>query len=589
MAYHHRMTPEHQNLRACLNRRLVAGLQPDGHWASTLSSSALSTAVAAFALHRHDRDRNQTAVDAGLDWLRQPRNDDGGWGDTVHSPSNPSTTLLAWSALAAAPADDAVGHAAGLWIEDRLGTRQPDGLAQAVLAFYGRDRTFSVPILTMTALAGRLGQGRAAWEQVPQLPFELAVLPRACFRLLRLQVVSYALPALIAVGLVRFVKGPPRPLAGWRYLVVPRLLRLLQRLQPDNGGFLEAPPLTGFVLMCLAAAGHGDHPVAQRAADFLQHAQRPDGSWPIDTNLDTWVTSLAVAALGHDPGEYLAPAQQKRVRDYLLQNQQQTTHPFTRSPPGGWGWTHADGAVPDADDTAGALGALHRLDTQTPAAKAAAQNGVRWLLGRQNADGGMPTFCRGWGRLPFDQSCPDLAAHALDAVDRWLPHLPDALRQRSERAAARLLDYLARAQTTDGTWLPLWFGNQQTPTRENPVYGTARVLSVLLRLQHVQADVDGICRNAVRWLVRAQNADGGWGGAEQTPASVEETGLALHALAAADDCHDAIDRGLDYLQRAFDEPTSPPAQPIGLYFSALWYSEERYPLLFAAAALNACR
>jgi hypothetical protein len=31
-------------------------------------------------------------------------------------------------------------------------------------------------------------------------------------------------------------------------------------------------------------------------------------------------------------------------------------------------------------------------------------------------------------------------------------------------------------QRADGSWVPLWFGNQDHPAEENPVYGTAKVL-----------------------------------------------------------------------------------------------------------------
>jgi squalene-hopene/tetraprenyl-beta-curcumene cyclase len=32
-----------------------------------------------------------------------------------------------------------------------------------------------------------------------------------------------------------------------------------------------------------------------------------------------------------------------------------------------------------------------------------------------------------------------------------------------------------------------------------------------------------------------------------------------------------------------------PAAPVGLYFARLWYSEELYPLIFAAGALESAR
>src|SRR5262249_3708503 len=49
----------------------------------------------------------------------------------------------------------------------------------------------------------------------------------------------------------------------------------------------------------------------------------------------------------------------------------------------------------------------------------AAKAGVSWLLDLQNRDGGWPTFCRGWGHLPFDRSSADISAHALRAFAAW--------------------------------------------------------------------------------------------------------------------------------------------------------------------------
>jgi len=54
-------------------------------------------------------------------------------------------------------------------------------------------------------------------------------------------------------------------------------------MQPASGGYLEAAPLTSFVVMSLAASGRVEHPVVQQGVKFLVDSVRPDGSWPIDT------------------------------------------------------------------------------------------------------------------------------------------------------------------------------------------------------------------------------------------------------------------------------------------------------------------
>ena len=90
---------------------------------------------------------------------------------------------------------------------------------------------------------------------------------------------------------------------------------------------------------------------------------RPDGSWPIDTNLATWVTTLSVNALAACPTQqHPLDAERKRaIRDWLLAQQYREEHPYTHAAPGGWAWTPLPGGVPDADDTAGALLALRNL------------------------------------------------------------------------------------------------------------------------------------------------------------------------------------------------------------------------------------
>ena len=300
------MTEFHSNVRqALLDRRNAAG-----HWEGRLSSSALSTATAIVAIATA-RDAGvgppnaDALVEGGLRWLVATRNADGGWGDTTDSVSNISTTALVWSALAygRTPDASAAGDSAAAWIARAAGSSAPEALASALAARYGKDRTFSVPILTACAIAGRLGE--SGWSLVPPLPFELAALPRGFFAALRLPVVSYALPALIAMGLARHRRGPHVPFIGLlRSLVTWRVLRVLDGLQPQGGGFLEATPLTAFVTMSLIAAREHRHPVVDRALTFLVRSAHDDGCWAIDTNLTTWVTTLSVNALGADPGGF---------------------------------------------------------------------------------------------------------------------------------------------------------------------------------------------------------------------------------------------------------------------------------------------
>ena len=551
-----------------------------GLWEGQLASSSLATATACMALSLADWKTHAPALQKGLAWLDTQQNSDGGFGDTDRSRSNLSTSFLVWSLNGRLGREN---PALGRYIEQLVDTTNPASMAEAVAARYGKDRTFSVPILMMGALGFRLGALPSAWKHVPALPFELAAVPRRLFAIVRMPVVSYALPALIAIGRARHVNAPSSSpfMRLLRRAVRERVLRLLTEIQPTSGGFLEAVPLTAFVTMALVAAGQADHPVAQRGIRFLAQSQREDGSWPIDTNLATWNTTLATKALD---GRFPNTEQRQAVIDWLLNQQYHVRHPYTDAAPGGWAWTDLSGGVPDADDTPGALLALATLQKsgeEIPASRLrkSVEAGVRWLLDLQNGDGGIPTFCRGWGNLPFDRSAPDLTAHTLRAWAAWHDFLPSPLRRRVDAARKRALRYLAASQQPDGSWLPLWFGNQYRDDEQNPTYGTAMVTLALDAR-------DPMAKRGWEWLRQNGNPDGGWGAGAGSPSSVEETALAVEAL-AREGASDALRRGTAWLIRSTDGGRRFRASAIGFYFARLWYFEELYPVIWTAGALRA--
>ena len=605
--------------RARVVERLLAERNSAGHWTGELSSSALSTATAMTALILARKNSTlpipQAAIESGGRWLAANRNSDGGWGDTVRSRSNLSTTTLCWAALGAAGArdEDEVIKRAKEWIRREIGfasgagngadvERFRDALTEAIIRSYGKDRTFSVPILTLCALAGRLGEGADGWRRVIALPFELAAFPRRWFAALRLPVVSYALPALIAIGQARHFHRPPRNpvIQFFRNLSRERTLKILAEIQPSNGGFLEATPLTSFVVMSLAGSGQASNVVTRKGVEFLLGSQRPEGSWPIDTNLATWVTTLSINALGKEVA--LAMPNSGAIRKWILGQQYRGIHPYTGAAPGGWAWTDLPGGVPDADDTAGALLALKNLaeGKNDPEVLEAVSMGAKWLLGLQNSDGGIPTFCRGWGALPFDRSAPDLTAHAIRAWLGWAGEVGDELKLKLQRAMSRGVEYLRRTQGSDGSWVPLWFGNQFDPDLLNRTYGTARVLVALAEcarapeIRQAIGNVEEMILKGVSWLESTQTMEGGWSGTKGGPPSIEETALSIEALAEvgrsigsqAARMKEAAGRGAAWLAARMESGQGCEASPIGFYFARLWYFESMYPLVFAAGALR---
>lgn len=588
-----KIKPELQQALTLAKSRLMHAMSPAGFWKGELSSSALSTAVAVTALVYADSKAHQAPIKDGLNWLSRNINPDNGWGDSPGSKSNLSTTLLSWSALCLA-GDISQNHnqtirRAESWIIDRIGNFEPGTIASAVLSYYGNDRTFSAPILLMCALCGRLGEGRERWRMVPQLPLELAAFPHQLFKWLRLPVVSYAIPALIAIGMARHSHSPSE-FALTRFLrnrITTRTLRILENIQPQNGGYLEAAPLTGFVVMSLVASGYRFHKVTSRGTRFLLQSQRSDGSWPIDTNLATWVTTLSVNALSscEEDKQTIPHRQRKAILEWLLLQQFKKEHIFTHAAPGGWSWTDLPGGVPDADDTSGVLLALHNLGHVGERTRQAATEGIKWLLDLRNRDGGIPTFCRGWGKLPFDRSCPDITAHALRVWAAWRTDLDTNLQPRIDTAIRKGIRYLASIQRESGSWVPLWFGNQWLKDGKNPIYGTAQVVMALKHkgLRDLSG-VEELLEKGCRWLLSMQNSDNGWGRGPDNHSTIEETALALNALVGKGDL-EAISRGAMWLANRINKGNMEPS-PIGLYFANLWYYEKMYPIVFSISALK---
>ncbi|NUQ49825.1 MAG: hypothetical protein HUU27_07895 [Phycisphaerae bacterium] len=310
----------------------------EGFWEGRLASSPLATAVACCALANEKEAGADLA--AAHAYLKATQHADGGWGDTARSKSNLAATLLVLCADRMAPFLNDGARAKGeAWVEKAGGLR--DGLKRV----YGSDLTFQVPIRMTAAAAGML-----PWREVDALPFELALAPRTLMGVLGLPVVSYALPALVCVGLSRHAQAPSwfLPARALRAAAAGRALDLARMMQPESGGYLEAVPITAFCLLGLKAAGRGDHDVARNARRFLRATQRSDGSWPVEVNLSVWNTTRAVEALaagGAPAGEILG-----RTRAWLLAQQVTVTAPQTFGASSFARW-RLDGAAQPAGQT----------------------------------------------------------------------------------------------------------------------------------------------------------------------------------------------------------------------------------------------
>ena len=114
----------------------------NGFWTGRLSSSALSTATAIVALSIFTREVKgkinkrlanecNNSISLGIKWLEDNKNSDGGFGDTVQSISNFSTTSLVWATLGDAGCDTSQinQNKINSWLMSSVGSLDPKKLS----------------------------------------------------------------------------------------------------------------------------------------------------------------------------------------------------------------------------------------------------------------------------------------------------------------------------------------------------------------------------------------------------------------------------------------------------------------------------
>jgi squalene-hopene/tetraprenyl-beta-curcumene cyclase len=334
--------------------------------------------------------------------------------------------------------------------------------------------------------------------------------------------------------------------------------------QGKDGGMQESPLLVSMV--CFAFARAGVRPdLVERMAGYLRLTVRPDGSWPVNRDLELSVTTFVTTGL-QDSG-YAEDPRLATTLEWIRDCQWDEGFMATGCPPGGWAWSVESG-WPNTDDTADALMSLAGAGYDATDQRVRA--GLDWLLAMQNSNGSWSCFCRN-NHVALDAPCSVITSHAVAAL-RMAGGLGAA-----EAPVAKAVRWFARTQRADGSLPCLWYRGSTA--------GTGQVLDVLGGLGLSDG---GTARRAHAWLLRQQNPDGGWGDGEGAPSSVEETAWALLGLlgAGTDPRDEAVQGGVNWLLRAQSpdglwEPTL-----LGVYFLDLWYSDDLLASGYALQALG---
>jgi squalene cyclase len=287
-----------------------------------------------------------------------------------------------------------------------------------------------------------------------------------------------------------------------------------------------------------------------------------------------------------------------------------------QDPAGGWCFGEPTHRWPVSDCTAEALSALmlcHRVPGLVPPgtriAPARLAEAFRFLLARQNPDGGFATYERRrggkrlerlnpsemFGQCMTERSYIECTSSAIRAL-RHVPELPPGAMTACEQtecahAVARATDFLLAQQRPDGAWPGFW--------GINFIYATGFAVAAL-RDTGLPSEHPAVQR-AVDWLHSVQQPDGGWGEhfsgcltgnyVPNAGSLVIMTSWAVLALLrATNSVTPVIRRGLDWLvSRQLPDGDWPRDSVNGVFFGTAMLDYRLYNTYFPTWALNRAR
>jgi prenyltransferase beta subunit len=208
------------------------------------------------------------------------------------------------------------------------------------------------------------------------------------------------------------------------------------------------------------------------------------------------------------------------------------------------GAQNADGGLPTDDlgtnsctwTTAGLLWAVACYGAVTRERWSRRAGG--WLLAQLCEDGGLPTAHVG------DTATTDATAQALMAAASYVTGDEDA-------RLGRLAEWLLDSQDDSGAWS--WMRWEVDPRTFSTGFALVALQAYVARRPSAMADVAPSLSSGVEWLATTQNPDGGWGDVPKTISRPCATGIAIFALSYWGGTSSHRTSGGDYLASTCDD------------------------------------
>jgi squalene/oxidosqualene cyclase-like protein len=392
----------------------------------------------------------------------------------------------------------------------------------------------------------------------------------------------------------------------------------LKRIEYEqrSTSFAALSPVNGMLNILALFAVDPGHADLGKSLDGLEHWLWRDDAFGggggvrmAGARSQTWDTAFVVQAAIAAGADAFAPSLD-RAAFFLAANQMSSEldngAAFDRDPRlGGWCFSDARHGWPVSDTTAEALCAAFALRQRgiEMLGVSAMESGIRFLLLRQNQDGGWGSYEKRRGAMLLEKLNPsemfgscmvehsyvECTASALDALARFRKTHPTGhLSTNCADAIKRGTRFILKSQRPDGAWPGFWGINY--------TYGTFFAVRGLLACGIPEKS--RAVRRACDWLVTHQKSDGGWGehwtGMTQNryvehPASqvIMTAWALLTLLLAKDDRCSAIERGVELLiSRQAQDGSWPREAVAGVFFQTAMLHYDLYRDYFSLWALG---